>query len=168
MNKKWICCRCGAKVKKTLVEPITGKRVKNNVNWLCEDHIPAEATRRWKRAIKKREAMKEPSFKDYIVINKAGDRRVTWEWIGEGWSGDYNEDDKSDTPLLRFSCDEKIGDAWIGMDDASYCTRMPIKSPKKYLKRGAEIILEAIADISYKRRLEELSWFCPEDFKNKV
>lgn len=109
--------------------------------------------------------MKNPSFKDYVVRNKKGNRRVTWEWIGEGWSCDYNENDPDDEPLLRFSCDEKIGRQWEGMEDASYCTRLPITVPKKYLKRGAEIILEAIEDISYKKRLEELSWFCPEDFK---
>jgi len=110
----------------------------------------------------------ELSFKHIVIINKKKNRRVTWEWIGEGWSGDYDENDPQDTPLLRFYCDKKVKGGWEEMSDASYCTRMPITSPKDYLKRAAEIILQAIEDGgSYKKRLEELSWFCPEDFEKK-
>ena len=108
----------------------------------------------------------EHSFED-ISFEKKG-YRVTWEWIGEGWSGDYNPDDPEDTPLLRFSCDKLVNGDWEGMDDASYCTQLPITTPKKYLKRGAEIILEAIdTDSSYKRELEWLSWFCLDDFEKE-
>jgi hypothetical protein len=112
--------------------------------------------------------MKDPCFKDYEIKNKSGNRKVCWEWIGEGWSGDYQEDDASDTPLLRFSCFEKIGRKWVEMNDSSYCTRMPITSPKSHLERGAKEILEAIEDVCYKKRLEELSWLCPEDFIDKA
>lgn len=105
-------------------------------------------------------------FKE-IALTK-GNRRVIWEYIGEGWSGDYNEDDPQDTPLLRFSCFRRDGKEWGEMPDASYCTRMPLNSPAKILKEAAKIIVEAIQDCQYKRRLEELSWFCPEDFKKKV
>lgn len=110
--------------------------------------------------------MKNPSFKDYIVKDRSGKIRVIWEWIGEGHDSDYNEDDGDDEPLLRFSCQKKEGREWVEFgQDSSYCTQLNINTPKKYLKRGAEIILEAIADISYKRRLEELSWLCIEDFQ---
>jgi len=115
--------------------------------------------------------MKEPSFKDFET--RSGTLKVVWEWIGEGFHGDYNPDDSKDVPLLRFTCLKKTGfnnkdGAWEQMDDASYCTLMPIDSPKKYLKRGAEIILNAIKeDKNYKKRLEELSWFCIEDFEKK-
>lgn len=114
---------------------------------------------------------KELSFKELEV--KKGALKVVWEWIGEGNECDYNPDDPDDVPLLRFSCYRKTGKGnkwsdWEQMDDASYCTRMPINSPKKYLKRGAEIILDAIEHESYKKRLEELSWFCISDFKGKV
>ncbi|MHA2403848.1 MAG: hypothetical protein ACXADH_12710 [Candidatus Kariarchaeaceae archaeon] len=105
-------------------------------------------------------------FTDIEVIK--GDRKVTWEYLGEGWCGDYDPDDPEDNPLLRFSCDELIDGDWEQMDNGSYCTRMPTNSPKEYLLRGAGIILEAIADICYKKRLEELSWFCPEDFEKSA
>jgi hypothetical protein len=105
-------------------------------------------------------------FEEIEVIK--GDKRVTWEYIGEGWCGDYDPFDPEDTPLLRFSCDERIDGEWEGMCDASYCTRMPTDSPKEYLIRGAEIIHDAIdTTASYKRELEHLSWFCIEDFEKK-
>lgn len=113
---------------------------------------------------------KEPSFKDYEI--RKGNLKVVWEWIGEGWNGDYNDTNSEDEPLLRFSCYKKTGkgnswDDWTQMDDASYCTRMPITSKKKWLKQGALEIIDAIEHESYKRRLEELSWFEPEDFEKK-
>jgi len=108
------------------------------------------------------------SFVEVELIWKS--MRVTWEWIGEGNEGDYNPDDPEDTPLLRFSCDHYIitddGDGyWEGMEDASYCTQLPVDTPMRHLVKAAGIIMEAIdTDSSYKRELEHLSWFCPEDF----
>jgi hypothetical protein len=102
-------------------------------------------------------------FKEIEVI--CGDKRVTWEYIGEGNEGDYNPDDPEDTPLLRFSCDKMVDGAWEGMENASYCTQMPINSSRRDLLIAAGIILEAIdTDASYKRDLERLSWLCTSDF----
>lgn len=104
-------------------------------------------------------------FQDFIL--ERDNKRVVWEWIGEGWNGDYDKDNPEDVPLLRFSCREYStrDQAWYGMNDASYCTRMPINSSLDMLARAGVIILEVIVDdVSYKKRLEELSWFCPEDF----
>lgn len=119
--------------------------------------------------------MKYPE--DFVDINiDDGKHRVTWEYIGEGWSGDYDPNDSEDIPLLRFSCDvcdedfnpqcESVGASpWIGMDDASYCTRLPTSTPKRALLQAAGIILEAIdTDGSYRKALEALSWFCLQDF----
>lgn len=103
---------------------------------------------------------------DELILER-GDKRVTWEWIGEGWSGDYDETDKEDTPLLRFSCDERVDNDWQPLNDASYCTRLPVTTCTAHLVRGAGIVLEAIQDISYKKNLEHLSWFCPDDFEDK-
>lgn len=116
-------------------------------------------------------------FQDVELIYR--NKKVVFEWIGEGNDGDYNEDDEDDIPLLRFSCDERKyydrGDerleddgVWEGMEDASYCTQMPINTPMKVLIRGMALVMEAIQDINYKRRLEELSWMKPEDFMVKV
>ena len=116
------------------------------------------------------------SFVDVVV--ERGNRRVTWEYIGEGESGDYDPRDPDDTPLLRFSCDRLDEDfnpgcesggasPWIGMEDASYCTYMPATASIDHLLRGAGVILEAIdTDGSYRRRLQELSWLCRADFEH--
>jgi hypothetical protein len=103
------------------------------------------------------------------LILEQGDKRVTWEWIGEGNEGDYNPDDPDDEPLLRFSCSKYTGDGeWEGMEDASYCTALPITTPRRYLAIAASIVLEAIdTNSSYKRELEHLSWFCLSDFEEQ-
>jgi hypothetical protein len=103
------------------------------------------------------------NFREITV--EIGDDRVTWEYIGEGDSGDYNPDDPEDTPLLRFSCSRRVNDEWQELDDASYCTRL---TPDEYLDNlllAARNILETVfgTDI-YKRQLEELSWLCHEDY----
>ena len=112
--------------------------------------------------------MNPEDFEDFEVENKNGNRKVRWEWIGEGWNGDFDRNDIHDVPFLRFYCDKKENGEWVEMENASYYTRMPVDSPKKYLKQAAEIILKAIEKADYKRLLQELSWFCPEDFEKKT
>lgn len=102
------------------------------------------------------------SFTDLEVVQ--GDKKVVWEWIGEGCDGDYNENDSKDVPLLRFSCSQLKNNEWMELPDSSYCTRMPVASLNRHLLIAAGIILEAIQSPDYKRELEHLSWFCPSDF----
>lgn len=112
--------------------------------------------------------IKTPHEADLIVGDKLvveyEDRKVIWEWIGEGWNGDYEADNPDDEPLLRFSCYERERNHWNDLPDSSYCTRMPYGSPMSYLMRATVPIMEAIQDVSYKRELERLSWFEPGDF----
>lgn len=106
------------------------------------------------------------AFNDLTVEH--GLNRVTWEWIGEGLSGDYNEKDKEDVPLLRFSCDKYDIDTgiWNPLDDSSYCTRLPITTPIRFLAIAATILIEAMNDESNtKKEFERLSWFCLDDFE---
>ena len=101
-----------------------------------------------------------------------GGRKVEWIDIGEGWSGDYNPDDPTDTPLLRFDVLELtkveglFSDSpeleWEVLDDASYCTQMPADSSEADLRRGAEIIMAATyGKTNIKKICEELSWISP-------
>ena len=110
------------------------------------------------------------SFKDIEV--KTAKHKVLWEWIGEGWEGDFDDLDPEDEPLLRFSCFQAIlpqystdGNGWEEVPDGSYCTRCPITTPRSSLLKFAGEILAALELPSPKRRLEELSWLCPEDDK---
>jgi hypothetical protein len=114
------------------------------------------------------------------VIDYERGIRVEWEWIGEGYTGDYNENDPGDKPLLRFTVWTKsthfspedkaflrTEDIWSQLDDGSYCTYMPLDTPIAKLVVGALIILEEVADNletrNYKSILELLSWMGPED-----
>jgi hypothetical protein len=89
--------------------------------------------------------------------------RVTFENIGEGYSGDYNENDPTDQPLLRFSCEKKVGRSWEWMEDASYCTCLPETTDKKKLERYSKRIVKCLEDTdakgeSYRHELERFSW----------
>lgn len=70
------------------------------------------------------------------------------------------------TPLLRFSCFKRKDsqEDWEEITDSSYCTLLPVETPMPNLSAAATIILEAVKDVNYKKRLEELSWLCMEDF----
>ena len=100
-----------------------------------------------------------------------GDFKVVWEALGEGLSEFFDPEDPDDYPHLRFSCYQRAQEAtqdpavWDERIDASYCTRLPISTPPALLEKAAQPILDAIEHSSYKRRLEELSWLCLEDFK---
>jgi len=97
------------------------------------------------------------------VVVERGGRRVTWEDIGEGISGDYNEDDPGDTPLLRFSCDKYVDGEWQELQDASYCTALPTNTPlHRLLGEYTPLILEALEQPSPKRALEACSWMGTE------
>ena len=105
-----------------------------------------------------------------------GKARVEIGWIGEGNSGDYDEDDPKDTPLLRFDALDLAahktpqecegGEACYERDprcrsaqDASYCTQLPATLPKDVLTSVCRAIAQDIADKPHwKRLLEEWSW----------
>ena len=101
-----------------------------------------------------------------------GGRKVEWIDIGEGWSGDYNPEDPTATPLLRFDVLELtkveglFSDSpeleWEVLDDASYCTQMPADTSEADLRRAAEIIMDATyGKTNIKKICEELSWISP-------
>ena len=102
---------------------------------------------------------------DYI--GKSGMVKVEFEWIGEGWDGDYDEEDPDDTPLLRFSVYRLDGHVWEAIDDASYCTRMPATSDVELVMDAAQYVMDRIEylvlnDYSIKKACEHLSWIHPD------
>lgn len=63
---------------------------------------------------------------------------VEWEWIGEGRSGDYDEDDPSDAKMLRATLhvrDEDEPSMWEVLDEGSYCTLAQVGTPLAVLKK---------------------------------
>lgn len=95
---------------------------------------------------------------------------VEWSDIGEGLSGDYDEEDPTDIPLLRFYVRQQAVEAceagatwWEDVEDASYCTNMPVGTPANVQRRALRHILQAVkADVeagrSIKKKCERLSW----------
>ena len=98
--------------------------------------------------------------------------RADWYDAGEGICGDYNPEDPDDIPLLRFDIYKKEGEDWVGVDDASYCTRMPATERLETLTRSLYIIfkeyndvLKDDPDVSVKKLGEALSWISPDDIE---
>lgn len=101
--------------------------------------------------------------------------RVDWSNIGEGYCGDFDEDDPEDENLLRFdvyvrnpSYGENAEDweKWDTVEDASYCTLMPATADKETLEKAIRSIFaeyrRAITqypiNFSVKKMGETLSW----------
>ena len=100
-----------------------------------------------------------------ITDDIEGRVRVTLEYIGEGYEGDYDPTDPDDSPLVRFSIDEReLGtEYWEAVDDSSYCTTIPITTPREQLESVARSILAEVqepvlAGHSIKKLCERLSW----------
>jgi hypothetical protein len=87
-----------------------------------------------------------------------------WE-CGEGVSGDYDETDPQDEPLLRFDV------LFNGeqLEDSSYCTNLRADDDPKLLKKAVAVILGEAEDsktgdeeynhgFHFKKRGERLSW----------
>jgi hypothetical protein len=127
--------------------------------------------------------------RDVVAVSKNGLIKVTIEYIGEGLCGDYDPEDVTDMPLLRFSvsrlyrkgetpkpyfsnqegpCLEK---EWVAINDASYCTNLPARMmTPKMRKAAARIVLAevsgpAIEEYSIKKIGERLSWLGLEDIR---
>jgi len=88
-----------------------------------------------------------------------GNFRVAWEYIGEGLSGDYNENDPNDSPMLRFYCEEYKDGDWYELPSGSYCTQHTTEESLDVLLVKAGRILEIISKDDWSRReLEMLTW----------
>ena len=93
------------------------------------------------------------------------DLKVQWVNLNEGYKGDFDPTDPEDTNLLRFDVHRFDDGNWVAVDDASYCTLMPAKTPEPILQKGLEIIMDRIAaNPSIKKACEDLSYIDPDLF----
>jgi len=105
--------------------------------------------------------------------------KVSLEYIGEGWKGDFDLNDPEDTRLLHFDVQihrsldgtyehaEFCGGRWNQVHDASYCTALPIDSSKQIIKTTLRHIMEEVKPViksndSIKRICERLSMISPQ------
>lgn len=112
--------------------------------------------------------------KDVRVQSKRFPLALDLEFIGEGNSGDYDEDDPDDVPLMRFTllqreegyAEEEVRD-FEAVSDCSYSTNIRADLPQETIQALAEKLLaefEATYDGSRygayrpKAQAERLSW----------
>lgn len=99
------------------------------------------------------------------LMLKKDDVMVSFVNLGEGYNGDYNPDDPNDEELLRFDVYVKEGQYWIPVDDASYCTQIPVNTKEELLREALEILMKNFYDAlhnshdtSVKKLGEQMSW----------
>jgi len=107
-----------------------------------------------------------------------GNVKVSWCWIGEGKSGDYDPDDPTDIPLMRFDVykyedSDGMGSDWEEIIDSSYCTLFPVTEQERTKILALEYIMDrtyefVIRGQSIKRLCEELSFIFPKWFQEQI
>ncbi|RJR07552.1 hypothetical protein C4588_06515 [Candidatus Parcubacteria bacterium] len=75
---------------------------------------------------------------------------LEWDYIGEGFSGDYDPSDEEDIKLMRATLFVKKGDDYEEVDNCSFCTLVPVTTPVKLLHALSQALFVAIST-----RLEE-------------
>jgi len=88
---------------------------------------------------------------------------VEWAELGEGIDGDYNPDDPEDIELLRFDVSRLVDGEWQPIDDASYCTQVPVSATPEQRAKGLQWIMDEVYEgvsqgYSIKKLCEQLSW----------
>lgn len=93
--------------------------------------------------------MPYPSFGPYEY--REGNLAVEWEFIGEGLSGDYDEMDPKDVPLLRANLlyyhptnTVPEGEEPWTFEDGSYCTLADTRTPRELLDESSRILLARV------------------------
>jgi len=96
---------------------------------------------------------------------------VEWSELGEAIDGDYNPDDPEDIELLRFDVSRLVDGEWEAIDDASYCTQVPVSATPEQRADGLEWIMDDVFEgasqgYSIKKICERLSWISLESIKS--
>ena len=92
--------------------------------------------------------------------------KVIWENIGEGYCGDYDEENSENENLLRFTVYVNEEGEWIEVDDASYCTTVTADTDNGKLVKLLNVLMDEFYDVlhyniyaSVKKLGERMSWF---------
>ena len=100
-----------------------------------------------------------------------GNLQIEWEDLGEGLDGDYDPENPEDIHLLRFSLYDISKKDFLErreqLDDCSYCTLMPVDTPKDILMKALEYMMDEFIEVinagySGKKTGERLSWISPD------
>jgi hypothetical protein len=97
--------------------------------------------------------------------------RVEWDSsTGEGWNGEYDPDDPTDTALLRFYVSARTypfrdDQDFAELEGGSYCTATPADTPIEQKEQLLRMVAAAAVDgleSSFGRAMEEASWISPD------
>lgn len=93
--------------------------------------------------------------------------------LGEGFNGDYDEEDPEDKELLRLDIIRVENGEEFQDQDMSYCTSVPVDTPKKERRRLLKLAVKLMAKArdegkSLKRQAETLSWMEPDISEEKL
>lgn len=70
--------------------------------------------------------------------------KVTWNYIGEGISGEYNRNDEKDVQLLRFDIYHKNDGDWGYVENSSHCTNFLLNTSNELKQKGLETIMNLV------------------------
>lgn len=91
--------------------------------------------------------------------------KVVWENIGEGYCGDYDEDNPEDENLLRFTVFVKDDGEWREVDDSSYCTMVTADTDNDKLMELLNVLMDEFYEVLHydiygfvKKIGERMSW----------
>lgn len=104
---------------------------------------------------------------DYLIRDNV---MVEWVELGEGIDGDFDKNDPEDTELLRFDVSQLVNGEWEAIDDASYCTQVPVSATPEQRAKGLELIMSEVYEwasqgYSIKKVCERLSWISLESIE---
>lgn len=99
---------------------------------------------------------------NYILVDN-GVRVSLHDETNEGWNGDYDPNDPTDTLLLRFDVDHMVDGDWEPVDNGSMCTGLPASLSSDKADMALRIIMNEVGDpvragYSIKKTCERLSW----------
>ena len=72
--------------------------------------------------------------------------KVEWAYIGEGYNGDYDPSDPDDVELLRFYVYHIDDGEWVEVEDASYCTNMPLRADQSIIEASLLALFDRFSD----------------------
>lgn len=110
------------------------------------------------------------SFNPITVMGDDGNVKLEWDYVGEGWYGDFDPTDPTDEPLLRFAVQTLEEGEWEYAYDASYCTMNQIDTDEKDLIEIGRLIIERFSECveegrSWKREMEVASHWFPNEWE---
>lgn len=95
--------------------------------------------------------------------------RIDFDELGEGWGGEFDEEDPGDEELLRFTTYRWQDGSWEEVDSGSYCTQLPVTLPPGQRKAALQYLMGQLHGAvttgdSVRHRAAQLSWFAPDWF----